>query len=138
MIFDLPAGATLPCNRLAIRIQPDEGISLAFQTKVPGAGMQLRESSLEFTYEVGFASTRIPEAYERLLLDAIEGDATLFTRHDEIEHCWRIVDPIIDGWTASGRPIPTYRRGSWGPAEADALLAEEGRCWTCTMAEPTA
>ncbi|MHC5002789.1 MAG: glucose-6-phosphate dehydrogenase [Planctomycetota bacterium] len=130
MIFDIPPGDTLECNRLFIRIQPDEGIRLHFQTKVPDADMRLRPSDLAFSYRESFAETPIPEAYERLLLDALEGDAALFTRSDEIEQCWRIVDPVIAHWEAQAAEVlPTYAPGTWGPAEADAFMRDEGRPW---------
>jgi len=130
MIFDVPEGQTIQCNRLVITIQPDEGIHLSFQTKVPDRGMALRESMLYFHYRSSYPRMPIPEAYQRLLLDVIRGDASLFIRRDEIELSWRIMDPIIEGWAArSAEPIPAYAVGSWGPPEADRFMEREGRRW---------
>jgi glucose-6-phosphate 1-dehydrogenase len=116
-------------NLLAIRIQPDEGIMLRFGAKVPGLGMAIRPVTMDFTYGSAF-SVDSPDAYETLILDALQGDASLFTRADEVEEAWGIVDPIIDAW-ASGPPpeFPNYDAGTWGPKAADELLAREGRRW---------
>lgn len=130
MIFQIPHGETLQCNQLVIAIQPDEGIHLSFQSKVPDRGMTLRESNLHFHYRDSYPATPIPDSYERLLLDALHGDGSLFIRKDEIELAWELVDPIIRGWSAQGDgPLPTYRAGSWGPDEADAFITREGRRW---------
>jgi glucose-6-phosphate 1-dehydrogenase len=130
MIFQIPHGETLQCNQLVITIQPDEGIHLSFQSKVPDRGMTLRESNLYFHYRDSYPATPIPDSYERLLLDALHGDGSLFIRKDEIELAWELVDPIIQGWSAQGdRPLPTYRAGSWGPDEADTFITREGRRW---------
>jgi glucose-6-phosphate 1-dehydrogenase len=114
-------------NVLRVRIQPDEGLSLNFAAKVPGPKVTIRTVDMEFDYEADFGSGT-PEAYERLLLDCMLGDATLFARADEIEEQWEIVDPIIEYWSHGGRP-GTYQRGSWGPDAADELVAREGRAW---------
>ncbi|MEE8047146.1 MAG: glucose-6-phosphate dehydrogenase, partial [Dehalococcoidia bacterium] len=118
------SGDVMP-NRLTISIQPDEGVHLQFVNKTPGVGMELAAESLEFH----FPTDVIRDAYERLLLDAIQGDATHFNRSDEIEFSWRIIDPFIDSWIEGGvPPMLTYERGSFGPAEAEELLGE-GRAW---------
>ncbi len=114
-------GATDEPNTLVMRIQPDEGISLRFATKVPGPGIAVRDVAMDFRYGTEFGSST-PEAYERLILDAMRGDATLFTRADEVEAQWRFIDPVRRGWAAKQAPLAFYAAGSWGPREADALL----------------
>jgi glucose-6-phosphate 1-dehydrogenase len=122
-------GVEPDANLLAIRIQPDEGIMLRFGAKVPGLGLDVRSVTMDFTYGSAF-SVDSPDAYETLILDALQGDASLFTRADEVEEAWSIVDPIIDAW-ASGPPpdFPNYDAGTWGPAAADDLIARDGRHW---------
>jgi glucose-6-phosphate 1-dehydrogenase len=122
-------GAEPDANLLAIRIQPDEGIMLRFGAKVPGLGLDVRSVTMDFTYGSAF-NVDSPDAYETLILDALQGDASLFTRADEVEEAWSIVDPIIDSW-ASGEPpeLPNYAAGTWGPPEADALIGRDGRRW---------
>ncbi len=116
-------------NLLALRIQPDEGILLRFAAKVPGLGIDVRSVNMDFTYGSAF-SVDSPDAYETLILDALLGDASLFTRADEVEKAWGIVTPIIDAWAADAAPdFPNYAAGSWGPDAADALLARDGRRW---------
>ncbi len=116
-------------NLLAIRIQPDEGIMLRFGAKVPGLGMAIRPVTMDFTYGSAF-SVDSPDAYETLILDALQGDASLFTRADEVEEAWSIVDPIIDSWASTPPPdFPNYDAGTWGPVAADELLGREGRRW---------
>lgn len=116
-------------NILALEIQPDEGINLRFKVKVPGPRMQLRPVNMAFKYGSAF-SFRSPEAYERLLLDAMLGDGTLFTRRDEVEAAWDIVDSIIAGWDMEPvEHLPGYEAGGWGPDEADLFLANDGRNW---------
>ena len=123
------AGADPDPNLLAIRIQPDEGIMLRFGAKVPGLGLDVRSVTMDFTYGSAF-SVDSPDAYETLILDALQGDASLFTRADEVEEAWSIVDPIIEAWAASEPPsFPNYEAGSWGPADADRLLAGERQRW---------
>jgi glucose-6-phosphate 1-dehydrogenase len=130
MIFTVPKGETIRCNRLVVTLQPDEGIHLAFQTKLPDQGMTLKESNLYFHYRDSYPVTPIPDAYETLLLDVLEGDASLFIRNDEIELAWRVIDPIIAGWEARTRePLPEYEVGSWGPPQADAFMRNDGREW---------
>ena len=116
-------------NLLAIRIQPDEGIMLRFGAKVPGLGIDVRSVTMDFTYGSAF-SVDSPDAYETLILDALLGDASLFTRADEVEGAWARVTPIIEAWAEEGPPeFPNYEAGTWGPAAADAMLAREGRRW---------
>ncbi len=116
-------------NLLAMRIQPDEGILLRFGAKVPGLGIDVRNVTMDFTYGSAF-QTDSPDAYETLILDALLGDASLFTRADEVEEAWSIVDPILDTWASSPAPeFPNYDAGTWGPEAADDLLSREGRRW---------
>jgi glucose-6-phosphate 1-dehydrogenase len=115
-------------DALILRIQPDEGITLRFGAKVPGHHFRVRSARMEFSYGATFREES-PEAYERLLLEALVGDTTLFIRSDEVEQCWRIVDPITAHWANDDTAIPLYEAGSWGPAEADPLLARDGRSW---------
>jgi glucose-6-phosphate 1-dehydrogenase len=114
-------------NALVLHIQPDEGISLFFEAKVPGLRGPLRPVSMDFDYCRAFGVDS-PEAYQRLLLDAMLGDATLFARRDEVEAAWTLVTPILEAWAADGEPEP-YPAGSWGPKGADELLSREGRSW---------
>jgi glucose-6-phosphate 1-dehydrogenase len=123
-----PEEAGLVTNSLSLCIQPDEGIHLKFETKVPGAGMRAEPVDMDFHYSDHFGQQALPDAYERLLLDAIQGDASLFARGDEIELAWDLVDPLIDS-TVGGREPALYAPDSWGPPAADALLAQEGRSW---------
>jgi glucose-6-phosphate 1-dehydrogenase len=116
-------------NLLAIRIQPDEGIMLRFGAKVPGLGLDVRSVTMDFTYGSAF-SVDSPDAYETLILDGLQGDASLFTRADEVEEAWSLVDPFIDAWANGPAPdFPNYEAGTWGPPEADELIAREGRRW---------
>ena len=116
-------------NLLALRIQPDEGILLRFAAKVPGLGVDVRSVNMDFTYGSAF-SVDSPDAYETLILDALLGDAALFTRADEVEKAWAIVTPIIEAWADAPPPdFPDYPAGSWGPPAADELLARDGRRW---------
>ena len=116
-------------NILAIRIQPDEGILLRFGAKVPGQGLQIRSVNMDFRYGSSFAVDS-PDAYETLLLDAMIGDAALFTRGDEVERAWEILDPILRAWAEErGGPLHFYGAGTWGPPAADELLERDGRAW---------
>jgi glucose-6-phosphate 1-dehydrogenase len=127
-LFRAPDGGITP-NVLAMRIQPDEGIALRFITKEPGQQTILRDVAMDFRYGAAFGSNT-PEAYERLLLDAMRGDATLFTRRDEVEEQWAYADRIFEAWAAEGvAPPPLYPSGTWGPEQADDLLARDGRRW---------
>jgi glucose-6-phosphate 1-dehydrogenase len=130
LMFPLPPGETLQCNRLKMVIQPNESISINFQTKVPDVdGVSLKPHDLTFNYKEAFKHQAIPEAYERLLLDAIQGDASLFMRADEIERAWEIMDPIIAAAEHAAAQPEKYAVGSAGPACADKLLDEDGRHW---------
>ena len=125
------SGAERPrSNVLRLRIQPDEGISLSFESKAPGQAMRIDEVRMDFNYATSFGQEP-PEAYERLLLDAILGDSTLFARRDEVELAWSLVDPIAEAWAPErGAPPPAiYEAGTWGPAEADRLIEADGRRW---------
>ena len=121
---------TLDQNVLVIRIQPDEGISLRMQAKMPGTSFRIQPVKMDFHYGTSFGKAS-PEAYERLLLDAMSGDATLFARRDEVEEAWAFIDIIENAWAAK-KDAPNlffYPAGSWGPEEADDLLARDGRAW---------
>jgi glucose-6-phosphate 1-dehydrogenase len=126
-IFDGQAEEMAP-NLLIVRIQPEEGISLKFVSKRPGRGMQLRPVSMDFNYGSSFGE-RSPSAYETLLLDALIGDATLYTRQDMVEASWRVVEPIQNVWRNSPHDPPLYSAGTWGPAAADEMLARRGHAW---------
>lgn len=117
-------------NVLVIRIQPDEGVSLRMQCKIPGAAVRIEPVKMDFRYGTSFGKAS-PEAYERLLLDAMSGDATLFARRDEVEGAWRFIDPLEEAWHGPGQHpgLYEYPAGSWGPKEADELLARDGRSW---------
>lgn len=125
--FDQAATAGVGANTIVLRIQPDEGITLRLASKVPGTQMELRDVSMDFGYGATF-NEESPEAYERLILDALLGDAPLFPHQREVDLSWRILDPVIEHWAASGSP-EGYRPGSWGPAGAHELLARDGRSW---------
>jgi glucose-6-phosphate 1-dehydrogenase len=130
LMFPLPPGQTLQCNRIKMVIQPNESISINFQTKVPDVdGVSLKPHDLTFNYKAAYPDQGIPEAYERLLLDAIQGEASLFMRADEIERAWEVMDPLI----AAAENAPTqpekYAVGSDGPTCADKLIEEDGRAW---------
>jgi glucose-6-phosphate 1-dehydrogenase len=114
-------------NRLILTMQPNEGVSLSIGAKIPGTRMRIRPVNMEFLYGTAFLS-QSPEAYERLIMDAMRGDATLFTRNDEVDASWSIVDPILETWSETPGPLATYPAGSGGPAEADRLLAP-GHHW---------
>jgi glucose-6-phosphate 1-dehydrogenase len=130
-IFDVAAGKIeLFTNRLSICIQPDEGIHLCFVAKVPDQGLQTRPVDMDFHYRDSFGSNTIPEAYERLLLDALNGDASLFARSDVIELSWKFIDSIRSGWESEfAPPLLRYQPGSWGPDAANILIGREGRWW---------
>ena len=116
-------------NVLAMRIQPDEGIMLRFAAKVPGLGLDVRTVNMDFDYGTSFVADS-PDAYETLILDALLGDASLFTRADEVEAAWAVVTPIIQGWAATPAPhFPNYVAGTWGPDAADELMERDGRRW---------
>jgi glucose-6-phosphate 1-dehydrogenase len=117
-------------NMLVLYLQPDEGMHLRFEAKVPDTVAEMRSVDMEFHYADSFGRTAIPEAYERLLLDVLTGDASLFTRADEVETAWGIIDPIIRAWDSQKPPLPFYEPGTWGPTEADELLAKDKRKWS--------
>ena len=129
VLFNKEAATGGP-NVLVIRIQPDEGISLRIQAKRPGASLRVEPVKMDFHYGTSFGKSS-PEAYERLLLDAMSGDATLFARRDEVEGAWKFIDLIEAAWHQNETPPPLcqYLAGSWGPAESDALLERDGRAW---------
>jgi glucose-6-phosphate 1-dehydrogenase len=114
-------------NALVIRVQPDEGMTMRFGSKVPGTAMEIRDVNMDFAYGGTFTEDS-PEAYERLILDVLLGDPPLFPRHEEVELSWQILDPILEHWERKGRPEP-YASGTWGPESADKMLARDGRLW---------
>jgi glucose-6-phosphate 1-dehydrogenase len=127
-IFPTEAGLFNP-NRLVIRLQPDEGIKLQLVSKDPGpGGLRLRNSALNLSFAEAF-KMRFPEAYERLLMDVVRGNATLFMRRDEVEAAWSWVEPILDGWARTGQACRPYTAGTWGPSSAIALIERDGRTW---------
>ncbi|MGZ4354681.1 MAG: glucose-6-phosphate dehydrogenase, partial [Gaiellaceae bacterium] len=126
--FEESSAEGLRPNVLLVHIQPDEGVSLAIGAKVPGAGMTIRTVHMDFLYGGAFRQG-LPEAYERLILDAMLGDATLFTRTDEVEEQWSLVDAIVAAWRRDRPAFPNYAAGSWGPHSADELVHRDGRSW---------
>ncbi|MBA3616547.1 MAG: glucose-6-phosphate dehydrogenase [Rubrobacteraceae bacterium] len=130
LMFPLAPGEEIASNVLGLCIQPDEGIHLRFEAKVPGTANEMRPVDMTFHYEDAFGEGGIPDAYERLLLDALLGDAALFIRSDAIELSWRLIDPVLEVWeTGATPPLATYETGSWGPKEAEALIARDGHAW---------
>ena len=127
-IFKRVSPTPLPSDLLVINVQPDEGISLRFNAKIPGTRMQVAPVMMNFGYGTSFQG-EVPEAYETLLLDAMLGDPTLFARHDFVEASWALVTPINEMWQTESAAPPTYEAGEWGPPEADALIAKDGRRW---------
>jgi glucose-6-phosphate 1-dehydrogenase len=129
LMFHLPPGSDFLPNILSLCIQPDEGIHLRFQAKVPDSDQTMRSVDMDFHYRSAFDGS-LPEAYERLLLEALAGDASLFNRSDAIEASWHLLDPVLQGWEAPPSPAPLpYPVGSWGPEEADELMARDGHSW---------
>jgi glucose-6-phosphate 1-dehydrogenase len=125
--FESTATEELGENAIVIRVQPDEGVTIRFGSKVPGTAMEVRDVTMDFGYGFSFTEES-PEAYERLILDVLLGDPPLFPRHEEVELSWQILDPIEEYWARGGAPEP-YPSGGWGPASADAMLARDGRSW---------
>lgn len=125
--FELTATEELGQNALVIRVQPDEGITMRFGSKVPGTAMEVRDVTMDFGYGHAFTESS-PEAYERLILDVLLGDPPLFPRHEEVELSWKILDPITAFWAKNGKPEP-YASGTWGPPSAHAMLERTGRQW---------
>ena len=125
--FQQIEGSDVGTNALVIRVQPDEGVTLKFGSKVPGTAMEVRDVTMDFAYGNAFTDES-PEAYERLILDVLLGDPPLFPRHEEVALSWKILDPITGFWATQGQP-EQYRSGTWGPAEADQMMARDGRVW---------
>jgi glucose-6-phosphate 1-dehydrogenase len=117
---------SLGANQLVVRVQPDEGVTLKFGSKVPGSAMEVRDVAMDFLYGEAFTEAS-PEAYERLVLDVLLGDSTLFPHAEEVEASWKVIDPLEEFW--AGRKPNMYRAGEWGPKAADEMLAHEGRHW---------
>jgi glucose-6-phosphate 1-dehydrogenase len=129
LMFNLPDASKFFPNILSLCIQPDEGIHLRFEAKAPDSEQEMRSVDMDFHYRTSFGSV-LPDAYERLLLEALQGDASLFTRSDAIETSWRLIDTVNQGWVRDGLPeLLYYPKGSWGPCEAEELLARDGRSW---------
>jgi glucose-6-phosphate 1-dehydrogenase len=129
LMFRLPDGQDFSPNILSLCIQPDEGIHLRFEAKLPDSNQEMRSVDMDFHYRSSFTGS-LPEAYERLVLEALDGDASLFTRSDSIEASWQLVDPILQGWENQNTPpLVLYPVGSWGPGEADQLVARIGHQW---------
>jgi glucose-6-phosphate 1-dehydrogenase len=127
LAFQAEGSVGVQPNQLILTMQPNEGVSISLGAKIPGTRMRIRPVNMEFLYGTSFIS-QSPEAYERLILDAMRGDATLFTRDDEVEAQWRICDPILEAWAQDPSPLPQYPAGSDGPDEASSIL-EEGQGW---------
>jgi glucose-6-phosphate 1-dehydrogenase len=125
--FDSTATDELGQNALVVRVQPDEGVTLRFGSKVPGNNMEVRDVTMDFGYGHAFTESS-PEAYERLILDMLLGEPSLFPVNEEVELSWEILDPVLRSWAQSGRPEP-YRAGTWGPASADKMLGRTDRKW---------
>jgi glucose-6-phosphate 1-dehydrogenase len=128
ILFNRDPGAPLDANVLTIRIQPDEGFALGINSKIPGSRVRIYPVKMDFRYRSTFGAGS-PDAYERLLLDVMSGDSTLFMRRDEVEAAWRWVTPILERWSGTRDRLPTYAAGEWGPDEADGLLSSIGRRW---------
>lgn len=125
--FDATMTEELGQNALVIRVQPDEGITLRFGSKVPGSAMEVRDVNMDFSYGSAFAEDS-PEAYERLILDVLLGEPSLFPVNEEVELSWEVLDPVLEYWAENGKPEP-YESGTWGPPSADAMLRRTGREW---------
>ncbi|MCF3937427.1 glucose-6-phosphate dehydrogenase [Gordonia sp. Z-3] len=125
--FDKTMTEELSQNALVIRVQPDEGITLRFGSKVPASSMEVRDVNMDFSYGTAFTEAS-PEAYERLILDVLLGEPSLFPVNEEVELSWKILDPVIEHWAESGTP-DTYESGTWGPASADEMMSRVGRTW---------
>lgn len=128
LLFQGTAGGAFASNTLVLHIQPDEGISLSFNSKTPGQFIHIRPVAMDFRYAESFAQ-KSPEAYARLLLDAMLGDSTLYARGDMVEKTWELLTPVLSAWQQSLAELPQYEPGSWGPAQADELLTRDGRRW---------
>jgi len=129
MIFRRNPDGGLTRNELVVRIQPDEGVALTVAAKMPGPELKMLPVELDFRYGEVFGAEP-PEAYERLLLDAIHGDSTLFARADWVEQAWALLEPVLDAWAGDGAPPPyLYEAGGWGPPEAEPFIARDGGAW---------
>ncbi|HEY3130880.1 MAG TPA: glucose-6-phosphate dehydrogenase [Acidobacteriota bacterium] len=129
ILFDEKSAGTIDPNLLVLRIQPDEGISIKSEVKLPGQRVRIRPVTMDFRYGTSFG-VEIAEAYERLILDCMLGDSTLFTRRDGLEKTWEFVDKILDGWRQQDlKKLPQYEAGTWGPVEAQELMKRDGRQW---------
>jgi glucose-6-phosphate 1-dehydrogenase len=129
ILFNAQTDLPLEPNVLSLRIQPEEGMALRIASKLPGPKVRIYPVKMEFNYSAGFGDTS-PEAYERLILDVMAGDATLFMRRDAVEAAWQFVMPILNHWEQTRVPfLPEYRAGTWGPLEADRLIEADGRQW---------
>ena len=126
--FSNTATEELGQNAVVIRVQPDEGVTLRFGAKVPGAQMEVRDVTMDFGYGRAFTESS-PEAYERLILDVLLGEPPLFPRHEEVELSWQILDPIEKFWESKGGAPQQYPSGGWGPAAADEMMRRDGREW---------
>jgi glucose-6-phosphate 1-dehydrogenase len=127
--FDDTATEELGQNALVVRVQPDEGVTIRFGSKVPGNTMEVRDVTMDFGYGHSFTESS-PEAYERLLLDVLLGEPSLFPKNDEVELSWEILDPVLDFWARKDEPaLEKYKAGTWGPPSADAMTARTGRHW---------
>ena len=129
LMFPESMETSITPNVLSLCIQPDEGIRLRFEAKEPGAGMRSRSVDMDFHYAEDFGESALPDAYERLLMDALQGDASLFARADEIELAWGLITPLLESWEEGSSPLYFYPPGSWGPPEADSFLEESKRSW---------
>jgi len=134
-MFGREAGASMLPSVLTMRVQPNEGVSLRFQVKAPGVHYELTPAFeispvlMDFAYAEAFGE-QLPPAYETLLLDCMLGDSTLFTRSDEVDLAWTVIDPLLRYWAEhTGEPVPTYAAGSWGPEEAELLLRHDNTQW---------
>src|SRR5262249_19841892 len=128
ILFNSNPSSPLEPNVLSIRIQPNEGFALMIESKIPGADVRVYPVKMDFQYSATFGSAS-PEAYERLLLDVMAGDQTLFMRRDAVEASWRWITPILERWAGAEAPLATYPAGDWGPPEADRLVQSAGRRW---------
>ena len=128
LLFKHAQGAGDVPDVLALRIQPNEGITLKFEAKLPGPMMRLRPVTMDFNYGTAF-DVAPSDGYDRLLLDVMLGDSTLFARRDEVERSWELLTPLLEAWSTATQPVCEYDAGSWGPPEADALLERDDRAW---------
>lgn len=129
-MFSLPADMKMTPNSLILCLQPDEGIHIRFEAKVPDTAADMRTVDMGFHYDQSFGPMSIPEAYERLLLDALNGDQSLYMRNDSTEKAWELIQPILDGWSSpDAPPLILYEPGTWGPVESDRMLAKDGQHW---------